>query len=298
MDTDAEEGEFDMMVAVLSGKGGTGKTLVSVNLAAVAEKSIYIDCDVEEPNGHLFFKPENVKEEEVSVKIPVVDEGLCNGCRRCVDFCQFNALSYVKDKLIIFEDICHSCGGCVLLCPEKALTEKDKVIGKIQKGTSDNVYVNTGILNTGEISGVPIISKLLDDNKGVSDVPIFIDCPPGSACVVMDSIKDADYCILVAEPTLFGVHNLNMVYELVQVFKKPFGVVLNKCLEGENPAEKFCLERDIKILGRIPFDNELGVLNSNAKIVVRESEKYRKMFSSLLETVTEEVQRHEAVVNS
>ncbi len=298
MGTDAEEGEFDMMVAVLSGKGGTGKTLVSVNLAAVAEKSIYIDCDVEEPNGHLFFKPENVKEEEVSVKIPVVDEGLCNGCRRCVDFCQFNALSYVKDKLIIFEDICHSCGGCVLLCPEKALTEKDKVIGKIQKGISDNVYVNTGILNTGEISGVPIISKLLDDNKGVSDVPIFIDCPPGSACVVMDSIKDADYCILVAEPTLFGVHNLNMVYELVQVFKKPFGVVLNKCLEGENPAEKFCLERDIKILGRIPFDNELGVLNSNAKIVVRESEKYRKMFSSLLETVTEEVQRHEAVVNS
>ena len=298
MDTDAEEGEFDMMVAVLSGKGGTGKTLVSVNLAVVAEKSIYIDCDVEEPNGHLFFKPENVKEEEVSVKIPVVDEELCNGCRKCVDFCQFNALSYIKDKLIIFEDICHSCGGCVLLCPEKALTEKEKVIGKIQKGISDNVYVNTGILNTGEISGVPIISKLLDDNKDVSDIPIFIDCPPGSACVVMDSIKDADYCILVAEPTLFGVHNLNMVYELVQMFKKPFGVVLNKCLKGENPAEKFCLERNIKILGRIPFDNELGILNSNAKIVARESEKYRTMFFSLLETVTKEVQRHEAVVNS
>ncbi len=298
MDTDAEEGEFDMMVAVLSGKGGTGKTLVSVNLAAVAEKSIYIDCDVEEPNGHLFFKPENVKEEEVSVKIPVVDEELCNGCRKCVDFCQFNALSYIKDKLIIFEDICHSCGGCVLLCPEKALTEKEKVIGKIQKGISDNVYVNTGILNTGEVSGIPIISKLLNDNKGVFDIPIFIDCPPGSACVVMDSIKDADYCILVAEPTLFGVHNLNMVYELVQIFKKPFGVVLNKCLDGENPAEKFCLERNIKILGRIPFDNELGILNSNAKIVVRESEKYRTMFSSLLEAVTKEVQRHEAVVNS
>lgn len=298
MGTDAGKGEFDMMVAVLSGKGGTGKTLVSVNLAAVAEKSIYIDCDVEEPNGHLFFKPENVREEEVSVKIPVVDEELCNGCRRCVDFCQFNALSYVKDKLIIFEDICHSCGGCALLCPEKALAEKEKVIGKIQKGISDNVYVNTGILNTGEVSGIPIISKLLDDNKGVFDIPIFIDCPPGSACVVMDSIKDADYCILVAEPTLFGVHNLNMVYELVQIFKKPFGVVLNKCLDGENPAEKFCLERNIKILGRIPFDNELGILNSNAKIVVRESEKYRTMFSSLLEAVTKEVQRHEAVVNS
>ncbi len=298
MDTDAVEGEIDMMVAVLSGKGGTGKTLVSVNLAAVAKQSIYIDCDVEEPNGHLFFKPEDIKEEEVSVKIPVVDDELCNGCRKCVDFCEFNALSYIKDKLVIFEDICHSCGGCVLLCPEKALTEKDKVIGKIQKGTSGSVRVNTGILNTGEISGVPIISKLLDDNRNISDIPIFIDCPPGSACVVMDSIKDADYCILVAEPTLFGVHNLNMVYELVKIFKKPFGVVLNKCLEGENPAEKFCLERNIKILGRIPFDNELGMLNSNAKIVVRESKKYRKIFSDLLETVTKEVQRHEAVVNS
>ncbi len=288
-----------MMIAVLSGKGGTGKTLVSVNLAAVAKKSIYIDCDVEEPNGHLFFKPEDVQEEEVSVKIPVVDDELCNGCRKCVDFCEFNALSYIKDKLIIFEDICHSCGGCALLCPEKALTEKDKVIGKIQKGMSGNVYVNTGILNTGEISGVPIISKLLDDNRDISDIPIFVDCPPGSACVVMDSIKDADYCILVAEPTLFGVHNLNMVYELVKIFEKPFGVVLNKCLEGENPAEEFCLERGIKILGRIPFDNELGTLNSNAKIAVRESKKYEKMFASLLEIVIEEVQcKHEAVVNS
>ncbi len=294
-----EEGEIDMMVAVLSGKGGTGKTLISVNLAAVAKKSIYIDCDVEEPNGHLFLKPENIQEEEVSIKIPVVNDELCNGCRKCVDFCKFNALSYVNDKLIIFEDICHSCGGCVLLCPEKALTEKDNVIGKIQKGMSGDVCVNTGILNTGEVSGVPIINKLLDDNKNVSGIPIFIDCPPGSACVVMDSIKDADYCILVAEPTLFGVHNLNMVYELVKIFEKPFGVVLNKCLEGENPAEKFCLERNIKILGRIPFDNELGVLNSNAKIAVRESKKYEGMFSSLLETVTKEVRHeHETAINS
>lgn len=285
-----------MIVAVLSGKGGTGKTLISVNLAAVAEKSIYIDCDVEEPNGYLFFKPEDVKEEEVTVKIPVVDDTLCTGCRKCVDFCNFNALSYVKDKLIIFEDICHSCGGCVLLCPEEALTEKENVIGRIQKGVSGNVYVNTGILNTGEISGTPIINKLLDNIKNISDIPIFIDCPPGSACVVMDSIKDADYCILVAEPTLFGVHNLNMVYELVKVFKKPFGVILNKCLEGENPAEKFCLEKDIKILGRIPFDNELGILNSNAEIVARRSKKYEAIFSSLLKTVTEEVQ-HEAVTN-
>ena len=202
-----------MKVAILSGKGGTGKTLLSVNLAAAATESIYIDCDVEEPNGHLFFKPDDIQEEVISVKIPMVDDSLCTGCKQCVDFCKFNALAYAK-KLIIFEEVCHFCGGCMLVCPEKALTEKDKVIGKVQKGTSRQVEVFTGILNTGEVSGIPIIKKLLDKNRKERDKMTFIDCPPGSACVVMESIKDADYCILVAEPTLFGVHNLNMVYEL------------------------------------------------------------------------------------
>src|SRR5574344_2494906 len=288
---------INMRIAVLSGKGGTGKTLVSVNLAAVAKISTYIDCDVEEPNGHLFFKPEDVQEEEISVKIPKVNNELCNGCRKCIDFCKFNALAYIKDKLIVFEEVCHSCGGCIMLCPEKVLTERKKVIGKIQKGISNQVTVSTGILNTGEASGIPIIKKLLAENKPEIEMTTFIDCPPGSACSVMESIKDADYCILVAEPTLFGVHNLNMVYELVKLFHKPFGVVLNKCLEEENPAEKFCEEKSIRVLGRIPFDNELGMLNSNAEIAVKKNEKYRELFSSLLKTVTKEVQ-HETTTNS
>lgn len=279
----------DMKIAVLSGKGGTGKTLVTVNLAAAAKTATYIDCDVEEPNGHLFFKPEGITEEKVTVKIPMADEELCSGCRKCVNFCKFNALAYTN-KLIVFDEICHSCGGCILICPEKALTEKDKVIGTVQKGTSGNVSVYTGIMNVGEASGVPIIKKLLEPENQEADKMTVIDCPPGSACIVMESIKDADYCILVAEPTLFGVHNLNMVYELVTLFRKPFGVVLNKCLDGENPAETFCIENNIKILGRIPFDNELGTLNSNAEIAVNESEKYRELFSDLLQTVKKEVQ--------
>ena len=284
-----------MKIAVLSGKGGTGKTLVSVNLASSAKESIYIDCDVEEPNGHLFFKPKDIQTEEITIRIPFVDEKLCNGCRKCVDFCNFNAMAYVINKLIVFDEVCHSCGGCVLFCPEKALSEKEKIIGEVQSGVSENVNVITGRLNTGEASGIPILKKLLKDPHGDKEL-IFIDCPPGSACIVMESIKDADYCILVAEPTLFGVHNLNMVYDLVRLFDKPYGVVLNKCLEGENPAEKFCLEKDIKILGKIPFDKELGTLNSNALILVRENKKYREMFSSLLQIVTKEVQ-HETVIN-
>lgn len=285
-----------MKIAVLSGKGGTGKTLVSVNLAAAAPKSVYIDCDVEEPNGHLFFKPKDIAVKKISVKIPVVDEAKCNGCRVCVEFCKFNALAYIAGHLKVFDTICHSCGGCVLFCPEKALSEKDKVIGEIQRGSSENVSVITGILNTGEASGIPIIKQLLPAFADEAEIAL-VDCPPGSACIVMESIRDADYCILVAEPTLFGVHNFSMVYELVKLFDKPFGAVLNKCLEGDNPAEKFCTDNDIRILGRIPFDTEIGTLNSNARILVRELPKYRELFSVLLQSVMAEV-RHETIANS
>ena len=283
-------------IAVLSGKGGTGKTLVSVNLASVAEQAVYVDCDVEEPNGHLFFKPVYVSGENISIKMPIVDDTLCKGCRKCVDFCKFNALAFIKNKPYVIEDVCHSCGGCIFVCPAKALTETEKIIGTVQKGFSGNVAVNTGILIPGEESGVPIIKKLLEASKSDEDLLTITDCPPGSNCVVMESIKNADYCILVAEPTLFGVHNLNMVYELVKLFNKPYGVVLNKCLNGENPAEEFCIEKNVPILGRIAYDNELGKLNSDAKIVSREREKYKTIFLSLLEAVLKEVQ-HEAAVN-
>lgn len=282
----------NIKIAVLSGKGGTGKTLVSVNLASAAEESVYIDCDVEEPNGYLFFKPDDVAEEEVSVDMPYVFQQACTGCRRCVDFCKFNALAYIINKLIIFEEVCHSCGGCLLLCPAKALLKKNKVIGRIQKGISEKVEIYTGILKIGEASGIPIIKKLFDRSAVYEDKPVFIDCPPGSACIVMESIKKADYCVLVAEPTLFGVHDLDMVYKLVRLFNKPYGAVLNKCIPGENPAEDYCAEKGIRIIGRIDFDSELGIINSNAKIAVRENEKYKKIFLSMLQKITGEV-RHE-----
>lgn len=278
----------NMKIAVLSGKGGTGKTLISVNLASIAEKSTYIDCDVEEPNGYLYFKPKNIETEKIAVKIPQVDNNLCNGCRKCVEFCKFNALAYINDKLIIYDDICHSCGGCSLLCPERALSEVDKYIGRIEEGRFNNVRIYTGILNVGEATGTVIIEKLIDkvDEKGLT----LIDCPPGSACTVMESIKDADYCILVAEPTLFGLHNLNIVYELVKLFDKPFGLVLNKYIDGDNPIEKFCQDKKVKILSKIPFSRDLGILNSNAEIVSEKNQDYRHIFSNLLETIKEEVQ--------
>lgn len=279
-----------MKLAILSGKGGTGKTLLSVNLAEVAGASVYLDCDVEEPNGRLFFKPQDLREEEVALKIPQVNMDLCDGCRKCVDFCNFNALAYINKEIKVFEDICHSCGGCVLLCPQKAFTEKDKPIGKLEYGRSGEVGVRTGILKPGLATGVPIIKELLAGIKE-EERPVFIDCPPGSACSVMESIQDADYCLLVAEPTIFGLDNFEMVYELVKIFEKDFGVLINKSMGRENIIRDFCLKNQIKIIGEIAYSPELGKINSNGKIAARESESYRELFSGILDRITEEVRK-------
>jgi MinD superfamily P-loop ATPase len=275
-----------MKIAVLSGKGGTGKTFVSVNLACAADKAVYVDCDVEEPNGHLFLKPEITEKQSIAVTVPEADMSKCTGCRKCVDFCKYNALALLRDRLMIFYEVCHSCGGCILFCPEKALSKKQREIGTIETGVSDNVTVLTGCLNTGEVSGVPIIKELME--KLPEKDTVVIDCPPGSSCIVMESIREADYCILVAEPTLFGAHNLGMVYELVKLFNKPFGVVLNKCLPGENPSEKFCRGNKINILAEIPYDENLGRLNSKGLVAVRESGQYHELFRNLLYKVAKE----------
>ncbi len=279
-----------MRIAVLSGKGGTGKTLVAVNLAAVAAESTYIDCDVEEPNGHLFFRPEGIREREVCVPIPQVDYERCQGCRRCVDFCRFNALAYIREQVMVFDSICHACGGCVRFCPAQAMTERAWPIGQTLTGTSDEVKVFSGSLHPGKASGVPIIRQLLIQSQAEPTPLTLIDCPPGSACTVMESIREADYCLLVAEPTTFGVHNLALVTDLVRLMHKPHGVVLNKCLEGINPAETFCRENGLKVLAHLPFDHELGRLHSDAVIAVRHSAKYQDFFESLLAAIGEEVQ--------
>ena len=286
-----------MKIAILSGKGGTGKTLLSVNIASVlamkGKDVTYVDCDVEEPNGRLFLKPQNITETAVTVKIPSIDKDKCTGCRKCIDFCKFNALALIKNKILVFDEVCHACGGCSLVCEEGAVSEKERQVGAIERGIAQlysiysgkksNIEVMTGVLKTGEVYGVPIIRSLLESVKDKENV--VIDCPPGCACVVMESIKDADYCILVSEPTIFGVHNLEMVYQLVTMFNKKFGVALNKALDGNNPSEEFCKEHNIDIVGRIPFDKEMGLLNSNGTVVSLEKESYESYFSSILSNV-------------
>lgn len=278
-----------MKIAVLSGKGGTGKTMVAVNLAAVASEVIYLDCDVEEPNGRLFLEPSSTTEKTVKVTIPQIAADLCTGCRLCVDFCRFNALALIEEKAVLFPDVCHPCGGCELLCPSQAVRQQEKVVGYVETGVISNGKIYTGVLKLGEESGVPIIRELLAKSKQAEEKLTIIDCPPGSACVVMESIQDADYCILVAEATIFGAHNLAMVYELTQLFGKPCGVVLNKCFTEVNPSEQFCLEHNIPILERLTYDEEIGRINGRGDILSKAKEEYAQRFRELLAKIEAEV---------
>jgi len=273
-----------LKIAVLSGKGGTGKTFIAVNLSFAAGRSTYADCDVEEPNGRLFFKPENTKEEVINTLVPVFDADKCNACRKCVDFCRFNALAFIKEKPVLFPSVCHSCGGCVLVCRKKAITEERRAIGMVESGISGQVHVITGVLNPGEISGVPVIKKVLDIAERREEFTV-IDCPPGSGCAVMESVMDADYCILVAEPTAFGLHNLKMVYDLVTTLGKNCGVVINREEDEYEPLEQFCKEEKLQILQRIPYMEELALIGAKAEIAAEKHAGAKNIFLQLLETV-------------
>lgn len=270
-----------MKIACLSGKGGAGKTFVAVNLAAAAKNATYIDCDVEEPNGKIFLKPDNVQKNIVNMLLPEFDGEKCTGCRKCVEFCRFHALMYIREKPTVFPEVCHSCGGCKLICPEDAVREEQKPIGIVEVGNHNDICVVTGILNPGEASGIPIIEDALK-YEGKTTV---IDCPPGSACSVMESIMDADYCILVAEPTSFGFHNFKMIYELTKQLGKKSGVVINKQDSPYEPMEAFCEERGLSILARIPYSEEIASIAAKGKVAYEESKTAESIFSELLEKI-------------
>ena len=270
-------------IAVLSGKGGVGKTFVAVNLAYAAKAAVYIDCDVEEPNGHLFFKPLNYYSEEVSVTVPAITYDLCSGCRTCVDFCQYNALAYAGDKVLVFDELCHYCGGCALVCPTAAISEHSRTIGKITRGSGNRVMVCSGALNIGEANGIPII-KRLKRFSGLWDTTI-IDCPPGSSCAVMESITDCDFCLLVTEPTAFGIHNMALVRELAEILEKPYAVLINKALPDEPLVRDYCAQHNIPVIGEIPYSTELADLNSRGEIAAMHNPEYQTLFADYLRRI-------------
>ncbi len=271
-----------LIIAVLSGKGGTGKTLVSVNLAAMVQRGTYIDCDVEDPNGYLFLKPTIFSEDVITVGKPEVDNSLCDGCKICSDACAFKALAVVKKKLLIFEEICHSCGLCYDLCPQGALTEVQRPLGTLRRGRHNDLLVLDAEMKIGEPSGVPLIEALIKEiRRGVT----IIDSPPGTGCLVHETIAAADFCLLVAEPTIFGAQNLEMVHQLATLMEKPSAVLLNKCDGSYNPSEEYAIAHDLPIISRLPWDDDLARLSSDGEIASEVDGRYRAYFIELLEAI-------------
>ena len=276
-----------MKVAVLSGKGGAGKTFIAVNLSCAAGEACYVDCDVEEPNGHLFLKPRAERIERVSVMTPRFDTKRCMACKACADFCRYNAIAVVGGRVLHFKEACHSCGGCILMCPEDAASYSTREIGEIREGESGGIRVLSGVLDPGEVSGVPIIREMAGHIS--PEEFTVIDCPPGASCLVMESIKTADFCVLVAEPTTFSAHNLAMALKLVRLFKKPAGAILNKCLPGGNPSRDFCMANGLAILAEIPYDGDTAKLISSGEIAVREQPFLKAVFLKILSKIKKEM---------
>lgn len=273
-----------MTIAVLSGKGGAGKTFTAVNLAAAAGKAVYIDCDVEEPNGRLFWQPRGVTERTVTTALPTFDQGKCVGCRTCVDFCRFNALVYVKKAPMVFPEVCHACGGCALVCPQGAVGEQHRAVGAVEEGDRDQIHVVTGVLRTGEVSAVPVIRAALSAGLSRGELTV-IDCPPGSGCPVMESVREADYCLLVTEPTAFGLHNMAMVHELCRLLGKPCGLVINREEEPYAPLEDYCARENLPILLRVPYRRQLAQWGAEGVVAAWRSEELKAEFARLLREI-------------
>lgn len=252
-----------MRIAVLSGKGGTGKTTVSTNLA-LALKVNYTDCDVEEPNGFLFIKPVIEKTQTVTVEYPVIADDKCTSCDACVNACQFNALARVKEDIVLFKKLCHGCRACEIACNYKAITFNRRETGKIEWGSSGIIKCSRGILNIGEPMAVPVIRELL---KNLKDEISFIDCPPGTSCNVVNALRYADRAMLVTEPSEFGLHDLKMAVELVKMHGMPFGIVINKDDGKYNIIKKYCDEEKIRIIGVIPYNRDTAALYSKGRML-------------------------------
>lgn len=278
-----------MEICVLSGKGGTGKTFVSTNLFNILMNGTYLDCDVEEPNGHIFFDSEVKENVSVGKMIPKINYDKCIKCRKCVDFCRFKSLVMIKDKVLFFDEMCHSCGGCRMICPVDAISEVPRNIGNIERRESRGKNIYTGVLNIGESSGTKIIDKLL--SMGENDENIVVDCPPGSDCSVIESIKNADYSIIVAEPTIFGLHNMNMIVNLLKVFYKNFGIIVNKSFGNDEIIEEYAIKNNIEIIEKIPFDKEFGKLNGSGKLITDENNSYKELFMNIYCKVKRRVEK-------
>ncbi len=272
-----------MIISVASGKGGTGKTTVSVNMALSLDDVLLLDCDVEEPNAHLFIRPSLNASEPVCVPVPQIDESKCDHCGICQKVCEYNALAVLKNKVLVFSELCHGCGACAYFCPKHAITEVKREIGVVETGERNGVEFVHGRLNVGEAMSPPLI-KAVKEKLKPNKINI-IDAPPGTSCPVITSVKGSDFCVLVTEPTPFGLNDLTLAVELLRKIKIPFGVVVNRSDLGDGKTEEFCAAQKIPVLMRIPFKKEIASAYAVGKPIVEAFEEYRVEFRKLFEKI-------------
>jgi MinD superfamily P-loop ATPase len=281
-----------MIISVASGKGGTGKTLVATSLALSLkdqEKVQLLDCDVEEPNDHIFLKPVITGSEVVCISIPEVDEEKCTYCGKCAEVCAYHAIAVFLKNILVFPQLCHGCGACSYLCPQKAITEVGREVGVVECGHSNGIDFVQGRLNVGEAMPTPVIRRVKAKVK--HDGTVIIDVSPGTSCPVVESIKGSDFCLLVTEPTPFGFNDLVLAVETVKELEVPCGVVINRAGAGSGKVEEYCRKENIPVLLTIPLDMEIARLYSRGITLVEGmpqwQESFRRIFDVVLEIVDE-----------
>jgi len=283
-----------MKIAIASGKGGTGKTTLATNLAMVASRQGsnegLLDCDVEEPNCHIFLQPQIRLRCPVTVPVPKVDSEQCTKCGQCVEVCQYNALVCLPTGVLVFSELCHGCGGCQLLCPVEAITEEKREIGVVEVGCANGFSFAQGRLRIGEAMSPPLI-KALKAGATQADL-VIIDAPPGTSCPVIESIRDCDFVILVTEPTPFGLNDLKLAVEMVRALELPFGVVINRVDVGDDKVQLYCSENSIAILEQIPDDRRIAEAYSRGQMICESLPEYESLFEELLNKASKKVKVH------
>jgi len=272
-----------MIISIASGKGGTGKTTIATNLALSIPNAQILDCDVEEPNSHIFIKPEIKEKKSVFIPVPKIDESKCNYCGKCGEVCAYNAIAVLKDKILAFPNLCHGCGSCSYFCPQGAIKEVNKEIGCVEIGNKDELQFVHGKLNIGEMMAPPLIKavkKYINPAKTV-----IIDAPPGTSCPVITAIKNTDFVILVTEPTPFGLNDLILAVEVVKILNISFGVIINRSDLGNKGIDDYCGKENIPILMRIPFKKEIAMAYSKGIPVVKALPEYKKSFQKLFRNI-------------
>jgi MinD superfamily P-loop ATPase len=277
-----------MIISIASGKGGTGKTTVATNLAASLEGDVQLlDCDVEEPNAHLFIQPNIEVVETITIPVPEVDMAKCSLCGKCGEICQFKAIAVLRDIVLPFPELCHSCGGCVAVCPEKAISETGRELGIIERGRRDGLEFVHGRLRVGEAMSPPLIRKVREFTR--PGALTIIDAPPGTSCPVIASMKGADFVLLVTEPTPFGLHDLKLAVGAVRILGIPCGLVINRADVGDDQVAVYARQEDIPVLMKIPFDRRIAEAYSRGEMLVEASPEWGQRFRDLYHRIEQQL---------